>query len=94
MSSVRWSTPSRRDVTEIATYLKKRDGEAAATVVRTIRDSASILMRHPFAGEPLGDSVLRKLSVGAYPYVLIYRTQGAVVEILRVHHTAQNWKFR
>lgn len=86
-----WSPDARRDVAAIATFLLDRDRLAARKVVAGVRDRAELLRDHPRIGMPMDLLDLRKLSIGSYPYVLIYRIVGDTVQIVRIRHTAENW---
>jgi addiction module RelE/StbE family toxin len=89
-----WSPAARRDVAAIAAFVLAHDGLATRKVVVAIRTRAEMLIDHPRIGEPMDLLDLRKLSISGYPYVLIYRVVGNTVQIVRIRHTAEDWRPR
>ena len=94
MTSLRWSPTAQAEVGRIKEFVAERDWSLAVKVTRTIQERARILRTYPKAGEPFGQEGLRKLSVVTYPDVIIYELGADHIEILRVHHAAQDWRPR
>ena len=92
MPKLIWSHASIRDLREIDTYISQHNETAAARILRAIRASAALLERHPQAGPNHKDQSFRYLPVTGTSYILIYHIGPKRVEVLRVHHTAQNWR--
>lgn len=44
------------------------------------------------SGGPMIDGLRRKLIVTGSPYVLVYRTSGNDIEILRLFHQSEDWR--
>lgn len=92
MKRLRWSNLALDDLRQLRDYLLARDPGAARRVVEIIRDRSKLLKQHPMAGPPLDIADTRKLSVGRYPYRLIYRVNNDEVTILRVYHATEDWR--
>lgn len=92
MKRLRWATLALDDLEQLRDYLRLRDPAAARRVVEAVRERAKLLKQHPMAGPPLDIGEARKLSVGRYPYLLVYRVSDGEVTILRVHHAAEAWR--
>ncbi len=92
MSHLRWSVPARADLRRIRSFLEPRDPDAAAHVIGAIIDRVEQLRNFPFSGPPLEIAASRKLTVGGFPYVILYAVTDRVVTILRVHHAAEDWQ--
>ena len=92
MIVIRWSPASRRNIKDIRDYLVERNASAARWVMRLIHKRAKLLKEFPKSSSGINDTVLRKASITGLPYVLLYRYCDRVVEIPRVHHTAQDWR--
>jgi plasmid stabilization system protein ParE len=86
-----WSGPALRDVDGIRLFFRDVDRDAGRRIIRSIRDRTKLLVRHPYAGEPLDDT-RRKLSIDRFPYVVIYRVSADAIFIVRIHHAAQDWR--
>lgn len=92
MKRLRWTNLTLEDLEQLRDYLRLRDPAAARRVVEAVRERAKLLKQHPMAGPPLDVGNARKLSVGRYPYLLVYRVSGDEVIILRVYHAAESWR--
>jgi len=92
MSRLRISTPARRDLREIATWLGDRDSRAADAAVRRLRRALDEAAAHPRIGhrreDLLGDSDLLVLSVA--PWLVVYRRGRAHIEVARIVHSARD----
>lgn len=92
MIIIRWSPMSRRNIEDIRDYPVERDASAARWVIHLIRERAKLLKEFPELAPCIDATVLHKVSITGLQYVLLYRHRDGVVEILRVHHTAQDWR--
>ncbi len=88
---VLWSPEARVDLFAIWNCYREEAGEAVADkVVRAIIEKSELLERHPFGGR-LRDALrpgMRSLLID--PYVIFYRLQKDVPEIVRVLHGHQD----
>lgn len=92
MTSIVWSTPAVADLDHIYDYFETRDPEAGQRIVRAVLTSVGRLVDHPSSAPPLETTGFRKLGVAGYPYVVIYRVEASRVDILRIHHAAEDWR--
>jgi addiction module RelE/StbE family toxin len=85
-----WKELARDDLNQIIEHIADDNPDAAATLADDIEAKAARLPEHPElyrAGRKKGT---REMVV--HPnYIVIYRVQKTVVEILRVKHAAQQW---
>lgn len=80
-----WSPEALADLESIWQYYLEIAGpDTAEVIVGEVAGAASLLTAHPFAGRGRDDVRLELRSVVAAPYMLFYRVQGDVPEIVRV----------
>jgi toxin ParE1/3/4 len=88
---VRWLDDALADVTEVYRYIAADNPKAAARVVQRLQAAVRLLAEMPHRGRPGRWSGTRELVVPRTPYIVPYRVQGDLVEILRVFHSARRW---
>jgi toxin ParE1/3/4 len=88
---VRWLDDALADVAEIYGYIAADDPRAAARVVQRIQGAVRLLAEMPHRGRPGRWPGTRELVVVRTPYIVPYRVQADLVEILRVFHSARRW---
>ncbi len=88
---VRWAAATRRDLASIIDFISQENPVAAAEQVQRIERRADDLMDFPSLGRPGRLPSTRELVVPGTSYLLIYRSYGETVEILRVLHGARDW---
>ena len=83
--------PARDDMRGITRYILERegDGEHAASVYLRIRASVNRLASFPSSGRAGRVQGTREVLVEGLPYIVIYRIQEGIVEVLRVFHTSR-----
>lgn len=86
-----WSSPAQRDLLRHAESLQDRDPNAALRILDAIDDRANWLARYPHAGQAVEGTETRSFRVLRTPYVIVYRIVGTTVQVVRVHHGAENW---
>jgi toxin ParE1/3/4 len=91
---VRWLDVALADVAEIYRYIAADDPSAAARVVQRIQAAVRLLAQMPHRGRPGRWPGTRELIILPTPYIVPYRVQGDLVEILRVLHGARRWPGR
>ncbi len=87
---VRWTPPAADDLEQIHTYLSIHLPGFAAPTVRRIYDSARSLRTNPNRGRPGLRPGTRELVLSPLPYIVVYRVNPQAVEILHIHHAAQD----
>jgi addiction module RelE/StbE family toxin len=88
---VRWTVPAADDLTSIKTYLQQPHPQFAESTVRTIYKRIRSLRAAPCRGRPGHRSGTRELPLTPLPYVVVYSVRSEAVEILHIHHGAQDW---
>jgi addiction module RelE/StbE family toxin len=67
---------------------------AAARMVQRIRTAVKRLARFPALGRPGRVASTRELVITGTPYIVPYRVEGDVVQVITILHTAQRWPDR
>jgi plasmid stabilization system protein ParE len=89
---VRWSVPAADDLESIKTYLQQHYPQFAEPTVRTIYQRIRSLKTSPCRGRPGHRGGTRELPLTPLPYVVVYSVKPEAVEILHIHHGAQDWR--
>jgi toxin ParE1/3/4 len=83
--AVIWSPEARTDLSEIWDYYVAVAGRHTADeVVRSFIEVCTVLEEHPFAGRARNEVRSGLRSMAARPYVVFYRVNDDVAEIVRV----------
>lgn len=86
-----WTRQALYTLESIADYIAEENPVAAYDVTEAIRNTVMPLTDFPEMGRPGRIAGTRELSVSNLPYIIIYRIQSAVVEILEVFHTSRRF---
>lgn len=86
-----WNALALADRRAIYDYVEQDDPRAAARLDERIGASVTRLRDFPESGRPGRVEGTRELVVGGAPYVIPYRIEADMVELLRVLHSAQLW---
>jgi len=86
---VRWLRTALRNLDEEAKYIATNDPDVARIVVQRVLDAVGWLAAQPSLGRPGRVPGTRELVVRKTRYVVPYRVQGDVIEVLRVFHTSR-----
>ena len=89
---VRWTVPAADDLESIKTYLQKHYPQFAEPTVRTIYLRIHSMKTAPYKGRPGFRSGTRELPLAPLPYIVVYAVKPDAVEILHIHHGAQDWR--
>ncbi len=89
---IRWTVPAADDLENIKNYLVEHYPHFAEPTVRTIYQRVRSLKTSPNRGRPGHRSGTRELPLSPLPYVVVYSVKMDAVEILHVHHGAQDWR--
>ncbi len=92
MRTIFWSVPAEADLGGIDDYWLARDGERADRLLDRVEKAAQRLRHVPEGGPLVGRENMRKWRVAGTPCSLLSRVRGEAIEILRVHHGAQDWR--
>lgn len=85
---VRWTPPAANDLEAIFTYLSVRWPSYAGLTMQRLYAAAASLGGSPNRGRAARRGT-RELVLTPLPYVIVYRV-SSVVEILHIHHGAQD----
>ncbi|MBM3530940.1 MAG: type II toxin-antitoxin system RelE/ParE family toxin [Alphaproteobacteria bacterium] len=90
--NIGWSAEALADLAVLHAYIANDNPVAAdriaAEIVRAVR---VLLPDHPHIGKPGRVSGTRELVIPRTDYIVPYRIQGDVVQVLRVYHAARRW---
>jgi len=86
-----WSRPAKESFVHHIEYLLARTPSGARNVKSAVLEAVQDLEDAPFLGRPGRWENTRELVVGKYPYIVAYRINVDMVEILYIHHTRQDW---
>jgi toxin ParE1/3/4 len=89
---LRWTPKAAADLEAISGYLHTNHPSYAQRTVRTLYDAVLELRQFPSRGRIGNRPGTRELVVTGLPYIVIFRVTEISVEILRIHHGAQDWK--
>lgn len=86
---LKWTKRGLESLDKIAAYIALDNPRAARDFVATIREKSTLLSQHPAIGRAGRLVVDTREMVVHENYVMIYRVKANTVQILRVHHVAQ-----
>jgi toxin ParE1/3/4 len=89
---IRWTVPAADDLEGIYGYLEREHPEFAEATIRTIYRRILSLKSLPNLGRPGHRNGTRELALTPLPYVVVYSVTNDAVEILHIHHGAQDWR--
>lgn len=87
--ALKWTKTALRSVDDIAGFIAKDNPTRATSFVRELKEAVTRLQAHPGMGRAGRVPGTRELVVHKN-YIAIYRVRGEDVEILRLHHVAQD----
>lgn len=90
MLPVQWLITARNDLATIIEYIAERNDIAALALQEDIERATSQLPQHPYLYRPGRVAGTREIVV--HPnYLVVYRIQPAVIEIVAVLHSRQQY---
>lgn len=87
--ALKWTKTALRSVDDIADFIAQDNPTRATSFVQELKDAVTKLQVHPGMGRAGRVPGTRELVLHKN-YIAIYRVRGDDVEILRLHHVAQN----
>ena len=90
MYALDWKRQAESDLLKIAQHIAQDSPDAADHLLGLIVARAEALRNHPALYRVGRQRGTREMVVHPH-YIVIYRVQKTVVEILRVKHTARRW---
>ena len=90
--NILWSPEAIEDLTALRAYIAEDDPAAARGVVLHIMHNIEqLLPDNPQVGRPGRVPGMRELVIPKTPFIVPYRLQRNVIQILRVYHGARRW---
>jgi toxin ParE1/3/4 len=89
-----WTGRALRDIDDLRAYIGQDSPAAARRQALQIVSAAEQLTRFPESGRPGRVPGTRELVVGQTPFLVAYRAQGDVLEVLAVLHGRRRWPDR
>jgi toxin ParE1/3/4 len=92
---VEWLPPAQQNLAEIVGYIASDNSVAVAYGVHgEITGQVDHLRDNPHLGRPGRRRGTRELVINRTPYIVAYRIDGDVVQIVHVRHGARRWPRR
>lgn len=92
MRIVEWTPLALEDLASIDAYWWRYSPERAETILQQIGAAALFLTGTPEAGPEMERAAARKWRVRRTDHIITYRVAPNRIEILRVRHSAENWR--
>ena len=89
--TLKWTRRALRDVRHLYEYIADANPAAARRMVARVHEAVDHLRRNPQQGKPGRVAETRELVLAGTPYIVVYRVEGAQVQIIAVIHGAQRW---
>lgn len=90
-----WSPEAIDDLVALRAYIADDDNAAAQRIALRITDTVEkLLSENADIGRPGRVPGARELVIAKTPFIVPYRLQGEVLQILRVLHGARRWPER
>ena len=86
-----WAHPAKASFISHIEYLLARTPSGAESVKTAVLEAIRLLEHSPFMGRPGRWENTRELVIDKFPYIVAYRINVDIVEILYIHHTRQTW---
>lgn len=87
-----WSPEAIQDLISLRAYIAEESPAGARRIaLRILHDVEHLLPDNPHMGRPGRMPGTRELVVPQTPYIVPYRVQREVIQILRVYHGARRW---
>ncbi len=86
-----WTAPALLDLASARDYIARANPRVTDRQIQRVLSAVESLIRFPEVGRPGRRIGTRELVVGQTPYLVPYRLNDEVIEILRVLHGRQRW---
>jgi toxin ParE1/3/4 len=87
-----WSPEAIEDLISLRAYIAEESPTGARrTALRILHAAAHLLPDKPHLGRPGRVPGTRELVIPRTPYIVPYRVEREVIQILRVYHSARRW---
>jgi toxin ParE1/3/4 len=87
---IRWTPTAADDLEHIRDYLTEHYPHLARSTVLELYEAIRSLKTFPQRGRPGREPGTHELVFSRLPHIAVYRIKEQTVEVLHVHHAAQN----
>ncbi len=87
---IRWTPAAADDFEQIKNYLSEHYPQFVQSTVFGLYEAIRSLKSYPKRGRPGREEGTRELVLPRLPYIVAYRIKEEAIEILHIHHGAQN----
>lgn len=88
---LRWREKAREDAKEIVAFIAQQNPTAAYSLYDEIRKQVGQLIDQPNIGRLGRIQGTRELVIVGLPYIVPYRINEDVIDILRIYHSSRLW---
>lgn len=88
---IRWLEDALFDLRSLRSYIAQDNPTAANRIATTILKAVNLLTEQPGMSRPGRVHNTRELIITNTPYIVPYRVNNNIIEILRVYHAALQW---
>jgi toxin ParE1/3/4 len=89
--SILWSPEAIEDLSALRAYIAQENPSAARGVVLRIMHAIELLPDNPQIGRPGRVPGTRELVIPKTSFIIPYRVQRNVIQVLRIYHGARRW---
>ena len=87
---IRWTPAAAEDLQRISDYLKEHHPHYRQATIRKVYAAILSLNEWPHRGRLGREEGTRELMFPPLPYIAVYRVKEHGIEVLRIHHGAQD----
>jgi toxin ParE1/3/4 len=87
---IRWTAAAAADLQHINDYLKDHHPRYRQPTIRKLYDAIRSLKDSPYRGRPGREYGTREIPFPPLPYVVVYRVEEGIIEVIRIYHGAQD----
>ncbi|MBI4849527.1 MAG: type II toxin-antitoxin system RelE/ParE family toxin [Nitrospirae bacterium] len=86
-----WTVPALNDLKDAGDFIFQDSPQSAKRMAERVQEAVEYLIEYPNMGRHGRVSGTRELIVSGTPFIVVYRTVEAGIQILRVLHHARKW---
>ena len=87
---IRWTPTAADDLEHIRDYLTEHYPHLVRSTILELYEAIRSLKTFPQRGRPGREPGTHELVFSRLPYIAVYRIKEQTVEVLHIHHAAQN----
>ncbi|MHB8622973.1 MAG: type II toxin-antitoxin system RelE/ParE family toxin [Sulfuricaulis sp.] len=86
-----WTPSALQDLHDAGEYVAQNNLPSAAEIGQRVLEAVEYLGQHPALGRAGRVRGTRELVISGTPFIVVYRVQFDMVQVLRVMHHARKW---